>query len=33
VNPEVTETLIGLLSMVLFVIVCYVIWLIAESNR
>jgi len=33
VNPEVIETLVGLLSMILFVIVVYVIWLIMESNR
>ena len=32
-NPEVIETLVGLLSMILFVIVVYVIWLIMESNR
>ena len=26
-------TFIGLLSMILFVLLCYVIWLIMESNR
>lgn len=32
-NPEVLETLVGLLSMILAVIVIYVTWLIVESNR
>jgi hypothetical protein len=26
-------TFIGLLSMIMFVLLCYVIWLIVESNR
>ena len=26
-------TFIGLLSMIMFVLLCYVIWLIMESNR
>jgi len=33
VNPEVAETLVGLLSMILVVGVAYVVWLIIESGR
>jgi len=33
VNPEVAETLVGLLSMILVVGVVYVVWLIIESGR
>lgn len=32
-NPEVLETLVGLLSMILTVIMIYVIWLIMEGSR
>ena len=32
-NPEVVETLVGLLSMILVVGVVYVVWLIIESGR
>ena len=32
-NPEVAETLVGLLSMILVVGVVYVVWLIIESGR
>jgi len=33
VNPEVAETLVGLLSMILVIGVVYVVWLIIESGR
>ena len=32
-NPEVAETLVGLLSTILVVGVVYVVWLIIESGR
>lgn len=32
-NPEVAETLVGLLSMILVIGVVYVVWLIIESGR
>jgi hypothetical protein len=33
VNPEVAETLVGLLSMVLVVLLCYVIQVIRDRRR